>query len=49
LLATSLQSDVYSFAMILWELLTSLIPFRSYLTGVSPSLVKLRCVEVTHA
>ena len=24
------QSDVYSFAMILWELLTSAIPFRSY-------------------
>ena len=42
------KSDVYSFAMILWELLTSDIPFHSFLygPGITPSLAKLRCIEI---
>ena len=46
--AITVQSDVYSFAMILWELLTSSTPFKEYLhgPGISPSLAKLRCIEI---
>ena len=31
------KSDVYSFAMILWELLTSSIPFKEFLYGPGAS------------
>ena len=43
------KSDVYSFAMILWELLHATVPFRDELfgTGMSPSLQKLRLMDIT--
>jgi serine/threonine protein kinase len=39
------KSDVYSFAMILWELLTSSIPFKEFLYGRGASDVFL---EICH-
>ena len=43
------KSDVYSFAMILWELLTSSIPFKEFLYGPGVlSSADLYCYEVRH-
>jgi hypothetical protein len=42
------KADVYSFAMILWELLHSVMPFQYLLfSGVSKSLQKLRLMEIS--
>ena len=42
------KADVYSFAMILWELLQSEVPYADLLSGeaVSESLQKLRLMEI---
>ena len=42
------KSDVYSFAMILWELLTSSTPFQDLLygPGVTQAEAKLRSIEI---
>ena len=37
------KSDVYSFAMILWELLTSSIPFKEFLYGPGTSNLESSC------
>lgn len=43
------KSDVYSFAMILWELLTSSIPFKEFLYGPGAlSSADLQCYEGRH-
>jgi serine/threonine protein kinase len=42
------KSDTFSFAMILWEMLTSAVPFHDYLSGpgVTYSVAKLRSLEI---